>query len=140
MPAAGYALANRGMDTRSLQAYLGHVSITHTVRYTEMSPTRFTRGSGIRCSRSPTMRLFLYSVSSKADIEKAAKKARLGPIAGIIRFTGIFSYTGLLKYSSSFEYNRNYHQSIRRFITDVELPLRIIKNKDARLPSNSIRP
>jgi len=39
--ACGYALANRGMDTRSLQAYLGHTSITHTVRYTEMSPTRF---------------------------------------------------------------------------------------------------
>ena len=37
----GYALANKGMDTRSLQAYLGHASITHTVRYTEMSPTRF---------------------------------------------------------------------------------------------------
>ncbi len=35
------ALANRGMDTRSLQAYLGHASIVHTVRYTEMSPTRF---------------------------------------------------------------------------------------------------
>jgi type 1 fimbriae regulatory protein FimB/type 1 fimbriae regulatory protein FimE len=39
--ACGYALANRGMDTRSLQAYLGHRSIQHTVRYTEMSPTRF---------------------------------------------------------------------------------------------------
>ena len=39
--ACGYALANRGMDTRSLQAYLGHKSIQHTVRYTEMSPTRF---------------------------------------------------------------------------------------------------
>ena len=39
--ACGYALANKGMDTRSLQAYLGHASITHTVRYTEMSPTRF---------------------------------------------------------------------------------------------------
>ncbi len=38
--ACGYALANKGMDTRSLQAYLGHASITHTVRYTEMSPTR----------------------------------------------------------------------------------------------------
>ena len=38
--ACGYALANRGMDTRSLQAYLGHASITHTVRYTEMSPTK----------------------------------------------------------------------------------------------------
>ena len=39
--ACGYALANKGMDTRSLQAYLGHASIVHTVRYTEMSPTRF---------------------------------------------------------------------------------------------------
>ncbi len=39
--ACGYALANRGMATRSLQAYLGHASIVHTVRYTEMSPTRF---------------------------------------------------------------------------------------------------
>jgi integrase len=39
--ACGYALANSGKDTRSLQGYLGHASITHTVRYTEMSPTRF---------------------------------------------------------------------------------------------------
>ena len=39
--ACGYVLANRGMDTRSLQAYLGHASISHTVRYTEMSPSRF---------------------------------------------------------------------------------------------------
>jgi integrase len=39
--ACGYALANKGMDIRSLQAYLGHASITHTVRYTEMPPTRF---------------------------------------------------------------------------------------------------
>lgn len=39
--ACGYALANRGHDTRSLQAYLGHRNIAHTVRYTELSPTRF---------------------------------------------------------------------------------------------------
>ena len=39
--ACGFALANKGMDTRSIQAYLGHASITHTVRYTEISPTRF---------------------------------------------------------------------------------------------------
>jgi integrase len=37
----GYALANRGVDTRSLQAYLGHRNIQHTVRYTELAPTRF---------------------------------------------------------------------------------------------------
>ena len=39
--ACGHALANRGHDTRALQAYLGHRNIQHTVRYTEMSPTRF---------------------------------------------------------------------------------------------------
>ena len=35
------ALANAGHDTRALQAYLGHRNIQHTVRYTELSPTRF---------------------------------------------------------------------------------------------------
>jgi integrase len=39
--ACGYALANAGHDTRSLQAYLGHKNIQHTVRYTEMAPDRF---------------------------------------------------------------------------------------------------
>jgi integrase len=39
--ACGYALANAGHDTRALQDWLGHRSIQHTVRYTEMSPTRF---------------------------------------------------------------------------------------------------
>jgi site-specific recombinase XerD len=39
--ACGYALANRGHDTRALQAYLGHRNIQHTVRYTELSPMRF---------------------------------------------------------------------------------------------------
>ncbi len=37
----GYALANKGMDTRSLQHYLGHRCIDHTVLYTAMSATRF---------------------------------------------------------------------------------------------------
>jgi integrase len=37
----GYALANAGHDTRAIQAWLGHKNIQHTVRYTELSPTRF---------------------------------------------------------------------------------------------------
>jgi len=37
--ACGYALANKGHDTRALQAWLGHRNIAHTVRYTELSPT-----------------------------------------------------------------------------------------------------
>ena len=39
--AAGYVLANRGTDTRTLQAYLGHRSIQSTVRYTDLAPGRF---------------------------------------------------------------------------------------------------
>jgi len=39
--ACGYALANAGHDTRAIQDWLGHRSIQHTVRYTELSPTRF---------------------------------------------------------------------------------------------------
>jgi site-specific recombinase XerD len=37
----GYALAGKGMDTRRLQHYLGHASITNTVKYTAMSPEPF---------------------------------------------------------------------------------------------------
>jgi type 1 fimbriae regulatory protein FimB/type 1 fimbriae regulatory protein FimE len=43
--ACGYALANKGYDTRGLQAYLGHRYIQHTVRYTELSSDRF-KGCG----------------------------------------------------------------------------------------------
>ena len=39
--ACGFALANKGHDTRALQSYLGHRNIQHTVRYTELAPTRF---------------------------------------------------------------------------------------------------
>jgi type 1 fimbriae regulatory protein FimB/type 1 fimbriae regulatory protein FimE len=39
--ATGFVLANRGTDTRTLQAYLGHRSIQSTVRYTELAPGRF---------------------------------------------------------------------------------------------------
>jgi WD40 repeat protein len=34
-------LANRGTDTRTIQSYLGHSNIQHTVRYTELASNRF---------------------------------------------------------------------------------------------------
>ena len=37
----GYYLANKGVDTRTIQDYLGLVSITHTVAYTALSPSKF---------------------------------------------------------------------------------------------------
>jgi integrase len=39
--ACGFKMANDGVDTRTIQAYLGHKDIRHTVRYTELSPVRF---------------------------------------------------------------------------------------------------
>lgn len=37
----GYALANKGYDTRLIQDYLGHRNIRHTVIYTETNSERF---------------------------------------------------------------------------------------------------
>jgi site-specific recombinase XerD len=37
----GFKLANDGRDTRSIQHYLGHKNIQHTVRYTEVAAIRF---------------------------------------------------------------------------------------------------
>jgi site-specific recombinase XerD len=39
--ACGYTLANKGIDTRTLQAYLGHLSINSTTRYAALAPGRF---------------------------------------------------------------------------------------------------
>jgi integrase len=39
--ACGYKLANDGIDTRALQAYLGHRNIQNTTRYTALAPDRF---------------------------------------------------------------------------------------------------
>jgi site-specific recombinase XerD len=39
--ACGYKLAGDGVDTRALQAYLGHRNIQNTTRYTALAPNRF---------------------------------------------------------------------------------------------------
>ena len=36
-----HAMANDGVDTRSLQSYLGHRNIQNTTRYTALAPDRF---------------------------------------------------------------------------------------------------
>ncbi|HFD2064129.1 TPA: tyrosine-type DNA invertase [Serratia marcescens] len=41
--ACGYALAERGNDTRLIQDYLGHRNIRHTVLYTAANAARFIR-------------------------------------------------------------------------------------------------
>jgi len=37
----GFQLANKGEDTRAIQAYMGHKNIQHTVLYTKLDPARF---------------------------------------------------------------------------------------------------
>ncbi len=39
--ACGFYLANKGVDTRTIQDYLGHQSIQHTVVYTALTPHKF---------------------------------------------------------------------------------------------------
>jgi type 1 fimbriae regulatory protein FimB/type 1 fimbriae regulatory protein FimE len=39
--ACGYKLINAGMDVRTLQAYLGHVNIQHTARYSALNERAF---------------------------------------------------------------------------------------------------
>jgi type 1 fimbriae regulatory protein FimB/type 1 fimbriae regulatory protein FimE len=39
--ACGYKLANDGIDTRALEAYLGHRNIQNATRYTALAPDRF---------------------------------------------------------------------------------------------------
>ncbi len=39
--ACGFAPADKGHDTRALQAYLGHKNIQHTTVYTPLSQDRF---------------------------------------------------------------------------------------------------
>jgi site-specific recombinase XerD len=39
--ACGYALAKKGHDTRAIQGWLGHRSITSTAVYTALAPNRF---------------------------------------------------------------------------------------------------
>jgi type 1 fimbriae regulatory protein FimB/type 1 fimbriae regulatory protein FimE len=38
--ACGYALANKGVDTRAIQAWLGHTNIQVTVLYTQLAEDR----------------------------------------------------------------------------------------------------
>jgi hypothetical protein len=39
--ATAYYLANAGQDTRAIQMYLGHKSIQHTTKYTDLATARF---------------------------------------------------------------------------------------------------
>lgn len=54
--ACGFALADRGIDTRLIQDYLGHRNIRHTVRYTASNAGRFEH---MWCAKKKQKRLQL---------------------------------------------------------------------------------
>jgi Phage integrase family len=61
--ACGYKLANDGVETRSLQAYMGHKNIQHTVRYTDgktEAECRVGRGGEDVCFPPMAERSFAY--------------------------------------------------------------------------------
>jgi integrase len=54
---AGYKLAGDGHDTRSIEDYLGHQDIRHTVRYTALPPSRSgISGATDRAKPNPPIR------------------------------------------------------------------------------------
>jgi integrase len=64
--ATRYKLANDGIDTRALQAYLGHRNIQNTTRYTALAPGRFKRSRA--CGRRQNQRARILRLSLSADV------------------------------------------------------------------------
>ena len=85
--ACGYALADKGLDTRTLQAYLGHSSINSTTRYAALAPGRFKKHvwAGVGVIGRPCGGFIL---ASRATI-RAPSKALLGHrnIQSTVRYT-----------------------------------------------------
>ena len=78
--ACGFKLANDGVDTRTIQAYLGHKSIQHTVRYTELAPLGSKAYSGTELLRNLAQKEAPFFLMIKGDptpmvpIEGGARK------------------------------------------------------------------
>jgi site-specific recombinase XerD len=73
--ACGYALANKGIDTRTLLAYLGHRSINSTTRYAALAPGRFKNIWGKGVAGAPAQLRAAHRALA-SDNRMADKRAR----------------------------------------------------------------
>lgn len=76
----GYALANKGHDTRALQAYLGHRNIRHTVRYTELSPGAVQQVLARLRSQSEIADYFLVRTDTRALLPSSPSQLSLAKV------------------------------------------------------------
>ena len=77
----GFQLANQGTDTRTLQAYLGHRNIQHTVRYTELSPTQFKNFSAACKQHGEGAREAVGAVNNENAVAIGRKYLNRRPVA-----------------------------------------------------------
>ena len=77
--ACGYALANKGLDTRTLQAYLGHQSINSTTRYAALALGGSKTSGGALAApsaRSTGLELIqLFAIAAHIPVAAAAQGA-----------------------------------------------------------------
>src|SRR4029434_3689063 len=103
----GFYLANKGIDTRAIQQYLGHRNIQYTVRYTELAPHRFLdfpiggfsppEGRLARGFKPPAFSRFLFQSAVKSaesfcthQLSAGGRVVCPGVHAGTVRSAGLW--------------------------------------------------
>jgi hypothetical protein len=91
--ACGYALANKGHDTRAIQWWLGHRSITSTAVYTALAPNRFKDfwrdySAGVKHMAAPSSSQGMLLARGKAErkvvaIDAGGRKPGYGEILNV---------------------------------------------------------
>jgi len=88
--ACGYALANRGHDTRAIQGWLGHRSITSTSVYTVLAPNPSRISGGRRADMARSKHPTPGDAAREASIALAdAWAAKLAPTVKELQAAGI---------------------------------------------------
>ena len=103
----GFYLANKSIDTRAIQHYLGHCNIQHTVRYTRLTPPSIHRLLG-RLTRA--LRLWVSGRDGRADFEVLVQ------VVGLLVLEQRLSYQALKRL---FDLDDAYLEDIKVELIDV---------------------